>query len=69
MEASCGDAQAGRVLAPGIHGQGIYIDQESDLVIARFASHPTASNRGINPVTIPAYDAIPAQLVTHPEPR
>lgn len=48
----------GQVLALGIHGQGIYIDPAAELVIARFASHPTASNRGINPVTIPAYDAL-----------
>jgi CubicO group peptidase (beta-lactamase class C family) len=48
----------GQVLALGIHGQGIYIDPAAELVIARFASHPTASNRGINPVTIPAYDAV-----------
>lgn len=59
----------GQVLALGIHGQGIYIDRESELVIARFASHPTASNRGINPVTIPAYDAIAAHLAAHPTPR
>jgi CubicO group peptidase (beta-lactamase class C family) len=56
----------GQVLALGIHGQGIYIDRNAELVIARFASHPTASNRGINPTTIPAYDAIAAHLTAHP---
>lgn len=54
----------GQVLALGIHGQGIYIDPAAELVIARFASHPTASNRGINPVTIPAYDAVTVWLKT-----
>jgi CubicO group peptidase (beta-lactamase class C family) len=53
---------SGQVLALGIHGQGIYIDPAAELVIARFASHPTASNRGINPVTIPAYDALTRRL-------
>ena len=52
----------GQTLAIGIHGQGIYIDPRADLVIARFASHPSATNRAINPVTIPAYDAIAARL-------
>ncbi len=52
----------GQTMAVGIHGQGIYIDPKAELVIARFASHPVASNRGINPVTIPAYDAIAAHL-------
>jgi CubicO group peptidase (beta-lactamase class C family) len=60
---------SGQVLALGIHGQGIYIDPKADLVIARFASHPTASNRGINPVTIPAYEAIAARLAAHPKPH
>jgi CubicO group peptidase (beta-lactamase class C family) len=55
----------GQVLALGIHGQGIYIEPAAELVIARFASHPSASNRGINPVTIPAYDALAAWLKTH----
>lgn len=54
----------GQTMALGIHGQGIYIDPKAEFVIARFASHPTASNRGINPVTIPAYDAIAARLTT-----
>lgn len=48
----------GQVMAVGIHGQGIYIDPAAEMVIARFASHPTATNRAINPVTIPAYDAL-----------
>ncbi|PZU44552.1 MAG: 6-aminohexanoate hydrolase [Sphingomonas sp.] len=52
----------GQTMAIGVHGQGIYIDPAADMVIARFASHPVASNRAINPVTIPAYDAMAARL-------
>ncbi|KPF74743.1 hypothetical protein IP88_07735 [alpha proteobacterium AAP81b] len=48
----------GQIMAMGVHGQGIYIDPRAEMVIARFASHPTATNRAINPVTIPAYDAL-----------
>lgn len=52
----------GQVMAVGIHGQGIYIDPKAEMVIARFASHPVASNRAINGSTLPAYDAIAAAL-------
>ncbi|WP_310497597.1 serine hydrolase [Sandarakinorhabdus sp.] len=52
----------GQMMAMGVNGQGIYIDQRAELVIARFASHPVATNRAINPVTIPAYDALTAHL-------
>ena len=52
----------GQTMAVGVHGQGIYIDPKAELVIARFASHPIATNRAINPVTIPAYDAVAAKL-------
>jgi CubicO group peptidase (beta-lactamase class C family) len=52
----------GQTLAVGIHGQAIYIDPKAEMVIARFASHPVAGNRAINPTTIPAYDAIAAHL-------
>jgi CubicO group peptidase (beta-lactamase class C family) len=52
----------GQTYAVGIHGQAIYIDPKAEMVIARFASHPVASNRSINPTTLPAYDAIAAHL-------
>lgn len=48
----------GQTFAMGIHGQAIYIDPAAQMVIARFASHPTATNRAINPTSLPAYDAI-----------
>ena len=53
---------SGQTMAVGVHGQGIYIDPKAEMVIARFASHPIASNRAINPTTLPAYDAIAAAL-------
>jgi hypothetical protein len=49
-------------LYPGIHGQGIYIDPKAEMVIARFASFPVATNRVINPTTLPAFDAMAAKL-------
>lgn len=49
-------------MAVGIHGQGIYVDPAADMVIARFGSHPVATNRVINVNTIPAYDALAAFL-------
>ncbi len=52
----------GQTYAVGIHGQAIYVDPKAEMVIARFASHPVASNRSINPTTLPAYDAIAAHL-------
>ncbi len=52
----------GQVAAIGIHGQGIYIDPAAEMVIARFASFPVASNVFINPTTVPAYDAMAAAL-------
>lgn len=45
-------------MARGVHGQSLYIDPQADMVIARFASHPTAGNIAIDPTTIPAYEAI-----------
>ncbi len=53
---------SGQTMAVGIHGQAIYVDPKAGMVIARFASHPVATNRVINPTTLPAYDAIAAAL-------
>ena len=53
---------SGQTMAVGIHGQGIYVDPKAQMVIARFASHPVATNRVINPTTLPAYDAMAAAL-------
>jgi CubicO group peptidase (beta-lactamase class C family) len=51
--------------ARGIHGQAIYIDPAAEMVIARFASHPIAGNVGIDPMSLPAYEAIAARLMSH----
>jgi len=48
-----------RVLsARGIHGQTIYIDPAAEMVIARFASHPTAANVAFDPHSLPIYRAL-----------
>jgi hypothetical protein len=52
----------GPYMAMGVHGQTIFIHPAAEMVIARFGSHPVASNRGINPVTAPAFDALAAHL-------
>lgn len=54
----------GQFMALGVHGQAIHVDVAAELVMARFGSHPVASNRGINPVTVPAVDALTAFLAT-----
>ena len=54
---------SGQTMAVGVHGQGIYIDPKAEMVIARFGSFPVATNRVINPTTLPAYDALAAQLM------
>jgi CubicO group peptidase (beta-lactamase class C family) len=46
----------------GIYGQRLYIAPKSELVIARFASHPIASSAASDPVTLPAFAAL-ARLV------
>jgi CubicO group peptidase (beta-lactamase class C family) len=53
----------GAYLARGIHGQGVYIDPTAEMVIARFASHHVAGNRGIDPTTMPAYHAMGCYLM------
>lgn len=52
----------GQTMAQGVFGQIIYIDPKAQLVIARFASYPVASNKAIHPITIPAFAAIAAHL-------
>ncbi|MFN2101110.1 serine hydrolase domain-containing protein [Altererythrobacter sp. MF3-039] len=48
----------GAFSARGIHGQAIWIDPQSEIVIARFGSHPIAGNVNIDPITLPTYRAI-----------
>ena len=50
-------------MARGVHGQAIYIDPVAEMVIVRFASNPLSSNKYIDPVSIPAYEAVAKYLI------
>jgi CubicO group peptidase (beta-lactamase class C family) len=52
----------GAFMGRGIHGQAIYVDPKARMVIARFASHHVAGNVGIDPHSLPAYEALAAFL-------
>ena len=52
----------GAFAARGIHGQALYIDPPSELVIARFGSHPIAAGSGNDPVSLPAFQALAEHL-------
>jgi CubicO group peptidase (beta-lactamase class C family) len=49
--------------ARGIHGQAIYVDPVAEMVIVRFASHHVAGNIGIDPTSLPAYEAVARLLM------
>lgn len=51
-------------MARGVHGQAIYIDPVAQMVIVRFASNPLSSNKFIDPISIPAYEALAAYFVS-----
>jgi CubicO group peptidase (beta-lactamase class C family) len=53
----------GAYTARGIHGQVIYIDPKAEMVIARFGSHPLASNANFDPTSLPAYEALAEHLM------
>ena len=57
----------GAFMARGVYGQRIYIDPKAEMVIARYASNPIASNSANDPVTIPAFEAVAKQLMAHPQ--
>lgn len=50
-------------MARGVHGQAIYIDPIAEMVIARFASNPLSSNKYIDPLSLPAYEAVADYLL------
>jgi CubicO group peptidase (beta-lactamase class C family) len=56
----------GAFMARGIHGQAIYVDPKAEMVIARYASHPLASNVSFDPTSLPAYRAVAARLLASP---
>jgi len=53
----------GAFTARGVHGQSLYIDPTADMVIARFASHPSAKNSDNDPTSLPAYQALADHLM------
>jgi CubicO group peptidase (beta-lactamase class C family) len=55
----------GAYTARGIHGQALWIAPKAELVIARFASHPTAANGNgpLDHVSLPAYAALADHLM------
>jgi CubicO group peptidase (beta-lactamase class C family) len=53
----------GAFAARGVHGQTIYVDPTAEMVIARFASFPTAKNAQIDPTSLPAYQAVAKYLM------
>ena len=56
----------GAFAARGVHGQAVYIDPEAEMVIARYASHPVASNAANDPTSLPAYHALAKHLIGRP---
>ena len=53
----------GAFMARGVHGQAIYVDPAAQMVIARFASNPVASNAANDPTSLPAYEAVAKYLM------
>lgn len=53
----------GAYAARGVHGQTIYIDPAAEMVIVRLASHPLAANVNVDPISLPAYQAIAERLM------
>jgi len=53
----------GAYMARGVHGQALYVDPTAQVVIARFSSHPTASNGANDPTSLPAYHAVARHLM------
>ena len=54
----------GAFAARGVHGQTIYVDPTSDMVLVRFASFPQAKNAYIDPTSLPAYQAVAEFLMS-----
>ena len=58
----------GAFAARGVHGQTIYVDPTAEMVLVRFASHPSAGNAAIDPTSLPAYRALADYLEQKPRP-
>ena len=59
----------GAFMARGIYGQAIYVDPAAEVVIARYASHPLASNVNIDPHSLPAFEAVARHLMASTTPH
>lgn len=57
--------RVGAYTARGIHGQVCYVAPGAEMVVARFASHPTAANGNgpLDRVSIPSYEALADHLM------
>ena len=56
----------GAYMARGAHGQALYIDPAAAMVVARYATHPMASNEAIDLSTLPAFAALAERLISDP---
>lgn len=56
----------GAFMARGVHGQALYVDPTAEMVIARFASAPLAGNAALDPLSLPAYQALAQHLMRAP---
>jgi CubicO group peptidase (beta-lactamase class C family) len=54
----------GAFAARGVHGQTIYVDPTAEMVIVRFASYPVAKSSAIDPISLPAYQAVAEHLMS-----
>ena len=53
----------GAFMARGVHGQAIYIDPAAEMVLIRLASSDKASNTLLDPMSLPAYQAVADYLL------
>jgi CubicO group peptidase (beta-lactamase class C family) len=58
----------GAFMARGVFGQACYVDPKAEMIIVRFASNPQASNALLDPLSLPAYQAIADHLMATPSP-
>ncbi len=54
----------GAYMARGVHGQAIYIDPAAEMVIVRLASTYHSGNLEIDPLSLPAYEAVANYLIS-----
>lgn len=53
----------GAFMARGVFGQACYVDPKAEMSIVRFASSPLASNALLDPMSLPAYQAVAEHLM------